>query len=364
MNDFQLGDIVVVNLVGVCEDAVCTLTVEAGATLVASGGGAEELLLVLAGEAQNAVDVSLVVVQQGLLATCTTDTAVTALTTSNLHSGAVTSVGLQNGVVGDGGLSVATSCCGCVCTSRQNGLNRGVTQAGGGSVDCLGVVERAICGHVVGTGLGTDTRTATATCNSNRGAINNQSGGATAGTTVEVTLHIGRHGRDSFNTSLSVCGNGLFVDVTTVTVALTTGCGAGLPNSRTVNAGLGRQVSYTTGSCDQLDDLACLDGDFTGHESTRTASNLSGAATCATSDLEAKLVDIRRDGELDGVLSTGGLTGNVELGSRRVLALSGRCESGNCSRCCNNRSSPCCASNNLAARNVSRHVCPSRVMSF
>ena len=363
MNDFQLGDIVVVNLVGVCEDAVCTLTVEAGATLVTSGSGAEELLLVLALEAQNAVDITQGGVQQGLLATCTTLTVTATVTTGNLHSGAISSVRLQNGVVRDGGLSAVTDCCGCACTCGQNGLNVGVAQAGGGSVDCLGVVVLTR-GHVVGTGLGTDTRTATATCNSNRGAVDDQSGGTAAGTTVEVTLHVGRLGPVSVNLSLDVSGNGLIVDVTTVTVTLTTGCGAGLPQCGAVDAPDGLQVSHTTGSCDQLDDLAFLDGDYTGHESTGTTSNLVGTATCATSNLELDLVDLRGNGELDGVLSAGGLTGNVELGSRCVVALSGRCKSGNCSRCCDNRSSPCCASDNLAARNVSRHVCPSRVMSF
>ena len=293
------------------------------------------------------------------------------------------------GVPGDGGLCSVTDSSGCACTCRQNRNIRRVTQPNSAGVLRLGVevgvrlsTDNVTCRillltgfiqNIVGSRLSTNTRTATAASEGNHGAIDDQSGGATTGTTVDVTLHIGAAGPLSINARLCVRGDGVNIHVTTVTVALTTGCRTGTPNLVTLLFRSLRivlctihalQVSYTTGSCDQLDNLAFLDGDFTHNESTGTTSNRRRTATCTTGNLEANLVNLSGNGELLSVLSAGRLTRDVELGSRCVRALSGGCKSGNCSRCCNNRSSPCCASYNLAARNVSRHVCPSRVISW
>ena len=345
---FLLGAIVVVDQVGVGAHAVATVTLEAVATLVTGLGGVVDLLVVSGGVTQNAVG-GLAGGQVGLGTTVTTDTCGATLTCVN--SG------------GDGGVSSVGQCtlltCGTFCTisGTTGGTDDGVHVAlctGRPQATCVNCASLSVLQVVVSaTGVHEASATA-ATCNCNGGTVDNQSGGATTGCGVDDALQAGVLRPNSVDALHNACGDGGGqVGGTAVTVALATLCG-----------GQGA-VTDTTGCANELNGLAGLDLDDTGDLSTGTCCHIGVVGTTGTADdLELNLVDSLGNNERSGALSTRSVTVSAVSSGGSPLAFGGGSESRNNGRSRDNRSSPCCARNNLAARNVSRHICPSRVMSF
>ena len=345
---FLLGAIVVVDQVGVGCYTVTTGTGEAGATIVTGLGGLVNLLVVGGGEAQNTVR-GLAGVQSGLSTTVTTDTVCATFTGLNGFADRVVSV------VDTEAFKTCRTRCTVSGTTGGTEDDVAVALCAGGPLPRSGhCASFHVLGVVVSATVVDEASATTATCDCNGGTVDDQSGGATTGCGVGNTLQGGVSGPNSVDLLHDAGGDGVGqVGGTTVTVALTTlSCSQGA-------------VTDTTGCADELNGLAGLDLDDTGDLCTGACCHIVVVGTTSTTDdLELDLVDQCGNNEGCGALSTGcGAVCGVSYGLF-PLTNSGGSESGNCSRCCDNRSSPCCASDNLAARNVSRHVCPSRVMSF
>ena len=345
---FLLGAIVVVDQVGVGCYTVATVTLEAVATLVTGLGGLVNLLVVGGVEAQHAIR-GLAGVQSGLSTTVTTDTVCATFTGLNGFADRVVSV------VDTEAFKTCRTRCTLSGTTGGTEDDVAVALCAGGPLPRSGhCASFHVIGVVVSATVVDEASATAATCNCNGGTVDDQSGGATTGSGVGNTLQGGASGPNSVDLLHDAGGDGVGqAGGTAVTVAFATLCG-----------GQG-VVTDTTGCADELNGLAFLDLDDTGDLSTGTCCHIVVVGTTsATDDLELNLVDQCGNNERSGALSTRSVTVSAVSYAFFPVTNGGGSKSGNCSRCCNNRSSPCCASDNLAARNISRHICPSRVMSF
>ena len=287
--------------------------------------------------------------QSGLGTTVTTDTVCATFTGFNgFADGAVSIVDTE-----------ATLTCRTRCTvSGATGRTEddvAVALCAGGPLPRSGhCASFHVVGVVVSATVVDEASATAATCNCNGGAVDDQGGGATTGSGVGDALQGGASGPNSVDLLHDAGGDGVGqAGGTAVTVALATLC---------CSQGV---VTDTTGCADELNGLAGLDLDDTGDLSTGACCHIVVVGTTGTADdLELNLVDSLGNGEGGGALSTCGGALNAVSSGGSPLAFGGGSESRNNGRSRDNRSSPCCARNNLAARNVSRHICPSRVMSF